>query len=29
MHAIFDHVFKRLAKGDPAVPSTLAWAVQG
>jgi RecB family exonuclease len=28
MHAIFDRVFKRLATGDPAVPSTLAWAVQ-
>ena len=28
MHAIFDHVFKRLATGDSMVPSTLAWAVQ-
>lgn len=28
MHAIFDHVFKRLATGDSAVPSVLVWAVQ-
>lgn len=28
MHDIFDRVFTCLAKGDAAVPSTLAWAVQ-